>query len=193
MMRINQQEHERNDSDPEGRLVAGVEQDDRSVSVRYVTTSGLETQILIGRDDTRVNLQLRDIARIDLWPLVYCPQLESLWLQYNRITELDLTPLSRCKALREIDLSHNRLRSIDLTPLADCPHLREIRLDHNELRRIDISPLFECPELEVFARDDHVSLTANIFLRSVGSWPDVLMREYHRILWTHGDWKQGKV
>jgi len=156
------------------------------VVIRYVTMSGLENRLHVAQDDTRLNLQLRDIREIDLWPLVRCPRLKSLWLQYNSLRSLNLEPLASCTELEQINLSHNRLQTIDLRPLASCPSLRELYLDHNELRKIDVSPLFECTDLQVFKWDDHVALTADIFLRSVGSWPEVLIQQYHRILWTYG-------
>ncbi|MGQ4870657.1 MAG: leucine-rich repeat domain-containing protein [Candidatus Thorarchaeota archaeon] len=157
------------------------------VILRYRTSNGLERTVNIDTSEARLSLELRDIESIDLMPLVWCTELETLNLQYNKIRELDLTPLAKCAALQEVNLSHNDLREIDLTPLSSCHNLRELRIDKNRIRRVDVSPLFECPKLEIFRRDDFVSLTASIFLRSIGSWPNVLMDEYHRILWTHGE------
>ncbi len=157
------------------------------VIIRYTTTSGLEELVRIEKSETHLNLALRDIASIDLLPLIWCTELESLSLQYNCIESIDLSPLAKCVALEDINLSHNKLREIDLSPLSGLPNLVEIRLEKNSLRKIDISPLFECPSLRVLRKDDDVSLTASIFLRSVGSWPEVLMDEYHKIFWVHGE------
>lgn len=157
------------------------------VILRYTTSSGLEEAMRIETSETYLNLSLKDIVSIDLLPLVWCTDIQRVNLQYNKLTTIDLGPLAKCQALEELVLSHNSLSGIDLTPLAGLPHLREICLEKNKLRKIDVSPLFECPNLEVFKKDDFVSLTASIFLRSIGSWPEVLMDEYHRILWVHSD------
>ena len=85
--------------------------------------------------------------------------------------------------LRAIRLSHNRFQDIDLSPLSSCPNLLEVALDDNRLKRVDLSPLFECANLTELNLDEEVSLTANLLLRSVGSWPEVLVERYHRILW----------
>ncbi|MHA1771074.1 MAG: leucine-rich repeat domain-containing protein [Candidatus Thorarchaeota archaeon] len=157
------------------------------VILRYTTTGGFIETIHVDRTENHLNLALKDIASIDLLPLIWCTDLERLSLQYNRIETIDLSPLTKCPTLEEINLSHNNLREIDLSPLVGVTSLRELRLEKNNLRKIDVSPLFECPNLSVFRKDDFISMTASIFLRSVGSWPDVLMDEYHRILWVHGE------
>jgi hypothetical protein len=58
-----------------------------------------------------------------------------------------------------------------------------VSLLENRLKRIDLSPLFHCPNLKELKIDDDVGLTADLLLRSVGSWPEVLIERYHRILW----------
>ena len=154
------------------------------IHIRYVTTSGLERSVRYDTDETRINLDVRDIAEIDLLPLIWCEDLESISIRSNSLTEIDLTPLEKVgRNLKAIRLNHNRIQEIDLRPLSYCPSLEEFSISENSLKRIDLSPLFECPSLKELNIDDDVSLTANLLLRSVGSWPEVLIERYHKILW----------
>ncbi len=154
------------------------------IFIRYVTTNGLEKITRFKSDETGINLDLRNIAQVDLLPLIWCESLETLCLRNNSITEIDLSPLEKCgKNLKSIRLSHNRLQEIDLEPLGSCPNLEEVSLLDNRLKRVDLSPLFQCPKLKELDIDDVVGLTADLLLRSVGSWPEVLIEQYHRILW----------
>ncbi|MFW9976943.1 MAG: leucine-rich repeat domain-containing protein [Candidatus Thorarchaeota archaeon] len=157
------------------------------VIIRFLTTNGLEKTQVIDIHETALNLELRNIDEIDLLPLIWCTKLEKITLRHNQITDIDLTPLSKCINLETIYLSHNRLGSIDLHPLSDSPHLREVDLRHNLLSTIDISPLFHCSELQELLLDPDVTLTADLLLRSIGSWPDVLVDQFHRILWKSSD------
>ncbi|MHA1882786.1 MAG: leucine-rich repeat domain-containing protein, partial [Candidatus Thorarchaeota archaeon] len=95
----------------------------------------------------------------------------------------DLTPLSKCVNLEGLRLSDNELIEIDLSSLSDCPHLREVDIRNNPIRSVDISPLFHCSELQDLRIDDDATLTADLLLRSIGSWPDVLVDKFHKILW----------
>ncbi|MHA2144321.1 MAG: hypothetical protein ACXAB0_02645 [Candidatus Thorarchaeota archaeon] len=72
---------------------------------------------------------------------------------------------------------------MNLEPLSSCPNLEEFSISENRLKRVDLSPLFQCPNLKELNFDEDVSLTANLLLRSVGSWPEVLIERYHKILW----------
>ncbi|MFW9926474.1 MAG: leucine-rich repeat domain-containing protein [Candidatus Thorarchaeota archaeon] len=154
------------------------------IYIRYVTTSGLEKTARYGTDERTINLDLRDISEIDLLPIIWCENLESLCLRSNSLREIDLSPLEKAgKNLKAIRLGHNRLQSIDLTPLSECPNLEEVSLSENRLKRVDLSPLFHCPNLKELNLDEEVALTADLLLRSVGSWPEVLIERYHRILW----------
>jgi len=149
-----------------------------------MTTSGLEKTVRYDNDETAINLDLRDITEVDLLPLIWCEFLESLSLRSNSLQEIDLSPLEKIgKNLRAIRLGHNHLQEIDLKPLSFCPNLEEVSLAENRLKRVDLSPLFQCPNLKELELDQEVSLTANLLLRSVGSWPEVLIERYHRILW----------
>ncbi len=154
------------------------------IFIRYVTTNGLEKTARFKTDETGINLDLRNIAQVDLLPLIWCENLETLCLRNNSLTEIDLSPLEKCgKNLKSIKLSHNRLQEIDLEPLSSCPNLEEVSLIENRLKRIDLSSLFQCPKLKELEIDDDVGLTADLLLRSIGSWPEVLIEQYHRILW----------
>jgi len=154
------------------------------IFIRYVTTSGLEKSVRYDTDETRINLDVRDIAEIDLLPLIWCEDLESISVRSNSLTEIDLSPLEKIgRNLKAVRLSHNRIQEIDLEPLGSCPNLEEFSISENSLKRIDLSPLFQCPSLKELNIDDDVSLTANLLLRSVGSWPEVLIERYHKILW----------
>ena len=153
------------------------------VIIRFQTSTGFEQTRVIPVHETTLNLELRNITEIDLLPLVWCTKLEKITLRYNQISEIDLTPLSRCINLEELQLGNNRIKSIDLHALSDCPHLREIDIAKNPLSSIDISPLFHCSELQNLLVDEDVSLTADLLLRSIGSWPDVLVERFHKILW----------
>jgi Leucine-rich repeat (LRR) protein len=154
------------------------------IFIRYVTTNGLEKTARFKSDETRFNLDLRNIAQVDLLPLIWCEKIETLCLRNNNLTEIDLSPLEKSgKNLKAVRLSHNRLQEIDLEPLSSCPNLEEVSLLDNRLKRVDLSPLFHCPNLKELKINDDVGLTADLLLRSVGSWPEVLIERYHRILW----------
>ncbi|MFW9767255.1 MAG: leucine-rich repeat domain-containing protein [Candidatus Thorarchaeota archaeon] len=154
------------------------------IFIRYMTTSGLEKSMRYDTDETRINLDVRDIAEIDLLPIIWCENLESISIRSNNLTEIDLSPLEKVgRNVKAVRLSHNRIQEIDLEPLSSCPNLEEFSITENRLKRIDLSPLFQCPYLKELNIDDDVSLTANLLLRSVGSWPEVLIEKYHKILW----------
>ncbi|MFW9786208.1 MAG: leucine-rich repeat domain-containing protein [Candidatus Thorarchaeota archaeon] len=154
------------------------------IFIRYVTTNGLERTARFKSDETSINLDLRNIAQVDLLPLIWCEKIESLCIRNNSLTEIDLYPLEKSgKNLKAVRLSNNRLQEIDLEPLSSCPNLEEVSLLNNRLKRIDLSPLFHCPNLKELKINDDVGLTADLLLRSVGSWPEVLIERYHRILW----------
>lgn len=154
------------------------------IFIRYVTTNGLEKTACFNSDETGINLDLRNIAQVDLLPLIWCENIETLCLRNNNLSEIDLSPLEKSgKNLKAVRLSHNRLQEIDLEPLSACPNLEEVSLLENRLKRVDLSPLFHCPNLKELKIDDDVGLTADLLLRSVGSWPEVLIERYHRILW----------
>lgn len=157
------------------------------IFIRYTTTGGLEKTVRYDTDETAINLDLRDITQVDLLPLIWCENLESLSLRTNSLTEIDLSPLEKVgKNLRAIRLSHNRLQEVNLEPLSSCPNLEEVSLSENPIKRVDLSPLFQCPNLKELGLDPEVGLTADLLLRSVGSWPEVLIERYHRILWKSG-------
>ncbi|MGY5858838.1 MAG: leucine-rich repeat domain-containing protein [Candidatus Thorarchaeota archaeon] len=154
------------------------------IFIHYLTTTGLEKSVKLRSDETVINLDLRDMVSVDLLPLIWCENLESLFLRNNVLTEVDLSPLEKCgKNLKVLNLSHNRIQEINLEALSCCPNLIEVKLNDNRLKRIDLSPLFECANLAELGLDEEVSLTADLLLRSVGSWPEVLVERYHRILW----------
>ena len=154
------------------------------IFIRYLTTTGLEKTARFRTEESAINLDLRNIASVDLLPLIWCENLESLCIRNNSLTEVDLSPLEKCgKNLKAVRLSNNRIQEIDLNPLSNCPKLQEVLLDNNRLKRIDLSPLFQCANLKQLNLDKDVSLTADLLLRSVGSWPEVLIERYHKILW----------
>jgi Leucine-rich repeat (LRR) protein len=154
------------------------------IFIRYETTTGLEKTAKFRTDETTINLDLKDMAYVDLLPIIWCEKLESLCLRNNSISEIDLSPLEKCgKQLKSVRLNHNRLQELDLNPLSSCPSLEELNLENNRLKRVDLSPLFQCANLKELVIDKDVGLTADLLLRSVGSWPEVLVERYHRILW----------
>ena len=154
------------------------------IFIHYLTTTGLEKSAKFSIDETVINLDLRDMVSVDLLPLIWCENLEALHLRNNVLTEIDLSPLEKCgKNLKVINLSHNRIQDLNLEPLSSCPNLLEVKLNENRIKRIDLSPLFQCANLTELGIDEEVSLTADLLLRSVGSWPEVLVERYHRILW----------
>ncbi|TFF92581.1 leucine-rich repeat domain-containing protein [Candidatus Thorarchaeota archaeon] len=153
------------------------------VFIRYVTTTGLEKTARFSSDTTCVNLELRDMVSVDLLPLIWCTNLQVLSIRNNSLTEVDLSALERCKNLRVLRLGNNRLQEIDLDPLAACTDLEEVCMENNRLKIVDLSPLFQCSKLLELRIDESVSLTADLLLRSIGSWPEVLIERYNRILW----------
>jgi Leucine-rich repeat (LRR) protein len=154
------------------------------IFIRYETTTGLEKTARFRTDETTINLDLKDIVSVDLLPIIWCENLEYLCLRNNSLSEVDLSPLEKCgKKLKSVRLNHNRIQELDLDPLSSCPNLEELNLENNRLKRVDLSPLFQCANLNELAIDKDVGLTADLLLRSVGSWPEVLVERYHRILW----------
>ncbi len=159
------------------------------IILRYRTTTGLEKMTRIRTDESNINLEVRDIQTIDLLPLIWCGNLEGLSLSYNALEEIDLSPLNRCPNLRGLWLSHNRLKGVDFSPLAKCSQLEEVCLQNNDIKRMDVSGLFNCRNLEVLRFDENVTLTADVFLKSIGNWPDLLVKYYDKILWrSNVDW-----
>ncbi len=153
------------------------------IHIWYWTVSGDERRMSFDVTETEINMDLRDISSVDLLPLVFCRDLRDLSIRNNQLTAIDLCPLSNCKKLEGIRLSNNKLVNIDLTPLSDCTKLAEVTLRGNPISTLDISPLFHCPELREFKMDDTVIPTASLLLRSVGSWPKVILDMFFKIQW----------
>lgn len=153
------------------------------VIIRYTTTTELEKKKIVKADETSLNIDLKDIVSIDLLPLIWCKKLQIINLRHNKIESIDLTPLRKCVNLEGIRLNDNELIEIDLSPLSDCPHLREVDIRNNPIRSVDISPLFHCSELQDLKVEEDATLMADLLLRSIGSWPDVLVDKFHKILW----------
>ncbi|TFG10697.1 leucine-rich repeat domain-containing protein [Candidatus Thorarchaeota archaeon] len=159
------------------------------IILRYETATGLEKMTRVRTDESHINLEVRDIKTVDLLPLIWCTNLEGLSLSYNSLEQVDLSPLNRCPKLQGLWLSHNQLQSIDFSPLSKCSQLQEICLQHNDIKKMDVSGLFNCHSLEVLRFDDGVTLTADVFLKSIGNWPDLLVEYYDKILWrSNVDW-----
>ena len=133
---------------------------------------------------TRISLDLRDIAVIDLAALAWCLSLEELNLRGNELQGVDLTPLRKCTNLKTLRLNHNHIHNLDLYPLNNCFEMLELALEHNEIKTLDITPLFFCPYLQIFTIDDTVILEADAALREEGAnWSDALVSIYDRIKW----------
>ncbi|MFW9965631.1 MAG: leucine-rich repeat domain-containing protein [Candidatus Thorarchaeota archaeon] len=154
------------------------------IYVWYVNSTGQEKSYGVEADERCVNLDLRDMISVDLLPLIWCRNLEDLSIRNNKLTEIDLSPLSKCPNLQGLRLNNNQLEKLNLSPLAECSMLEELAIQANRLKRVDISPLFHCHALKELKHDTSVTLLADLTLKSVGSWPDVLMERFHRILWT---------
>lgn len=120
---------------------------------------------------------------VDLLPLIWCTELETLSIRNNEVQHLDLSPLTRCKKLHGLRLDYNKLESIDLGPVGELPDLQEVTLKHNSFKEINLSPLFFCSRLRRLDLDDGVDLKADLLLRSIGNWPDILMDKFNRIQW----------
>lgn len=153
------------------------------VYVWYTTATGLEKSLKTDSEETSINLDLRDIVSIDLQPLIWCSKLEEISLRNNQLAEINLASLSKCTKLRALRLNNNLLQSVDLSPLEGCAMLQELTLNHNQIRRLDISPLFHCNNLIEMKLDERTSLLADLTLKSSGSWPEILVEKFHRILW----------
>lgn len=153
------------------------------VFIRYENTSGREKVQSFRIDSTEILLDLNDMVTVDLLPLIWCSNLRFLSLRNNQLEYVDFTSLSNCTKLQSLRLDNNKLRKIDFTPLSSCPKLRELSMRGNPLSSINLSPLFMCPELVELEIDDATVLTADLLLRSVGNWPDVLVKRFYRILW----------
>jgi Leucine-rich repeat (LRR) protein len=85
------------------------------------------------------------LEALDLSPLAspsFNPEFRHLSLKGNHLTSIDLTPLAGLKRLGTLYIQDNDLEHIDLTPLATCSDLLILRLDGNPLVDIDVSPLF---------------------------------------------------
>ncbi|UCE11476.1 MAG: leucine-rich repeat domain-containing protein [Candidatus Thorarchaeota archaeon] len=153
------------------------------IYIRYWTTTGRERIEPYMTNRTEISLEYRDIAAIDILPLVWCKGLRLLSLRGNHLANLDLMSLASCPNLEMLKLSYNKLQAIDLTPLGQCTNLKELSLERNRFTSLDLSPLFECPRLVDLGMDDSIELTADLMLRSVGNWPDVLVNRFYKIKW----------
>ena len=153
------------------------------IYVWYVNSTGQEKSVGVESSETCVNLDLRDMVSVDLLPLIWCRDLEDLSIRNNKLTEIDLSPLANCQNLQGLRINNNLLKKLDLTPLAECAMLEELAFQKNNLKRVDLSPLFHCQALKELKHDASVTLLADLTLKSVGSWPEVLMDRFHRILW----------
>ena len=157
------------------------------VIIQYMTTTGLHKHESFEVNSKDIFLDLRDIAVIDLTPLIWCVKLEELNLRNNKIQSVDLSPLRKCLGLQALRLDRNLLFELDLSPLNHCIDLEEIYLTHNLFKQVDLSPLFFCPRLKVLELETSVVLSADIQLRSNGTWPKVLLDKFHRIQWQVDD------
>jgi hypothetical protein len=153
------------------------------IHIWHTNSAGDERSSPFDTAETEINLDLRDITSVDLLPLVFSRNLRYLNIRDNLLSQIDLTPLSHCKKLESLRLSNNRLVSLNLSPLAECPLLQEVVLQGNLLTRLDISPLFHCPDLREFKVDATTALTADLLLRSIGSWPQLILDLFHKIRW----------
>ncbi|MHA2386951.1 MAG: hypothetical protein ACXAEE_12145 [Candidatus Thorarchaeota archaeon] len=153
------------------------------IHVWYVNSTGQEKSISVESSERCVNLDLRDMISVDLLPLIWCRNLEDLTVRNNKLKEIDLSPLSKCPTIQALRLNNNLLEKLNLSPLAECSMLEELSIQENRFKRVDISPLFECHALKELNHDTSVTLLADLTLKSVGSWPNVLMDRFHRILW----------
>lgn len=154
------------------------------IYVWYVNSTGQEKSYGVEADERCINLDLRDMISVDLLPLIWCRDLEDLNIRNNKLREIDLSPLSKCPNLQGLRINNNLLENLDLAPLAECAKLEELAIQNNNFKRIDISPLFHCPALKELKHDASVTLLADLTLKSIGSWPEVLVNRFHRILWT---------
>lgn len=155
------------------------------VYLRYTTSTGRELTRTFPVNSNTIHMDLVDIVDIDLYPLIWCTNLRYLTLRMNKLERVDLSPLSNCLELRGFKINYNSLQELDITPLGSCCKLQELSIHKNpNLTSLDLSPLFMCPDLEELEIDDSVTLTADLLLRSVGNWPDVLVKRFYRIKWT---------
>jgi Leucine-rich repeat (LRR) protein len=153
------------------------------VRIWYWTALGDEKRMSFDVNETEINMDLRDISAVDLLPVVFLRDLRYFSIRDNELTQVDLSPFSNCKKLEGIRLSNNKLQTLDLTPLSDCPKLMELAIQCNEIEQVDISPLFHCPEIKEFKLDDATIPSASLLLRSVGSWPKVILDMFFKIQW----------
>ena len=153
------------------------------IAVPYMTASGQLENVKFDIKATRIDLDLLDIAAVDLSALVWCSKLEYLNLRGNAIQTVDLYPVRKCTSLLALRLNHNRLQSVDLSPMSHCINLREITLNDNQLKTLDVSPLFFFPSLVELDVDDNVILKADSHLKENANWSDVLVDIFNRIQW----------
>lgn len=154
------------------------------IRIPCMTFSGRHFSEQYSTKVTRIILDLRDIAVVELAALAWCLDLEELNLRGNELQGVDLTPLRKCTKLRSLRLNHNHIHSLDLYPLNNCFELRELSLEHNQIESIDITPLFFCPYLQKMTIDNDVVLSADAALREEGAnWSDALVDVYDKIQW----------
>ncbi|MHA1124309.1 MAG: leucine-rich repeat domain-containing protein [Candidatus Heimdallarchaeota archaeon] len=94
-----------------------------------------------------LDLGVKQLSSVDLYPLADCIGLEFLNLSDNQLTIIDLTPLQNCKNLEHLDVSKNKLTYLVLEPLSNCKKLQWLVLDDNQIATIDLTPLRNNPEL----------------------------------------------
>ena len=153
------------------------------IAVPYMTASGRLENVRFDISTTRIDLDLMDIAAVDLSAFVWRPKLEYLNLRGNAIQTIDLYHVRKCTSLLALRLNHNRLQNVDLSPMSHCINLREITINDNQLKTLDVSPLFFFPSLVELDVDDDVILKADSHLKEKANWSDVLVDIFNRIQW----------
>jgi hypothetical protein len=111
------------------------------VSLNWYRSSGMKCSEEYDTRVTKIHLDYKKIADIDLSPLSSFHSLRELALDHNHLQSIDLSPIASCTGLRELSLNDNQILSVDLSPLAACSFLNNLDLSNNQLQSIDLMPL----------------------------------------------------
>ncbi len=112
-----------------------------TMTFTYKDKKGKEKRIRVGSSSTNLDFSSKNIAHIDLSPILQFTRLRKLKLYSNELQTLDLSPLGTCHTLTELVLHRNNLQEIDLSPLEKCPGLIRLDLSSNRLTQLNLAPL----------------------------------------------------
>ncbi|MHA2284782.1 MAG: hypothetical protein ACXADL_01935 [Candidatus Thorarchaeota archaeon] len=114
------------------------------IVITYKNAQDCQEDYTLEKEDTKIDLFMRQVTSVDLSSVEDCKSLEIIELSRNLLEVVNLNPLSRCTQLKSLRFRENRLSSIDLWPLLKNAELADIDLTGNQLENVDLTPVLSC-------------------------------------------------